>query len=324
MHSSPDASIYHLSAWMGIIQDIFGHQQHALYATVDNKMLGILPSIQLKSYLFGDYMVSMPYFNYGGAIGATKEIKSALIQSAGEISHKLGVSHVEFRDIAPHPDLPTKLDKITMELTLPETEDELWKGFSKKLRAQIKRPERENILIQTGSLDQLNAFYAIFSRNMRDLGTPVYPKSFFAAILDTFPENTSIITVSHQNRPVAAGFLIGYKSRLEIPWASSLRKYNRISVNMALYWAALKFAIKSNYKVFDFGRCGKNSGTYKFKKQWGAEEKQLYWHYWLNKGDQLPALNPNNPKYQLAIKTWKKLPLGLANWLGPKLVKNLP
>ena len=152
---------------------------------------------------------------------------------------------------------------------------------------------------------------------MRDLGTPVYPQSFFESIIKHFPSEASIHVVTIEGKPVAAGFLLAHRDRVEIPWASSLREYNRISVNMLLYWDILKTAILREYKVFDFGRSSKDVGTYRFKKQWGANELQLYWHYWLRQGETLPELNPANPKFQLAIHIWRKLPLAVANRLGP-------
>ncbi|MDX1812437.1 MAG: FemAB family PEP-CTERM system-associated protein [Gammaproteobacteria bacterium] len=324
VQNHPNSSIYHLHEWSSLIEGLFGHKPHFLFTENNDEISGILPLIRLKSRLFGDFMTSVPYFNYGGALGKDLHTEKLLMESAGELAESLGVSHIEFRDVKTHENFPVKLDKITMELKLPDSPEELWKQFKPKLRAQIRRPEKAGAITKTGQLDLLDDFYSVFTRNMRDLGTPVYPKSFFRAILDTFPENTQIIMVYHEKTPTAAGFLIGFKDKLEIPWASSLRDYNKISVNMALYWRVLQYAIENRYKVFDFGRSSKDSGTYKFKKQWGAQEKQLYWHYWLKNGGELPALNPNNPKYQLAISTWKKRPLPVANWLGPKIVKNLP
>jgi hypothetical protein len=123
---------------------------------------------------------------------------------------------------------------------------------------------------------------------------------------------------------VAAAFLIGYGGRLEIPWASTIRDVNHLSINMLLYWEVLKYAIQHQYRIFDFGRSSRDSGTYFFKRQWGAHPQPLYWHYWLRGDRKLPALNPQNPKYALAINIWKHLPLFIANRLGPSVVKYLP
>jgi FemAB-related protein (PEP-CTERM system-associated) len=159
---------------------------------------------------------------------------------------------------------------------------------------------------------------------MHDLGTPVYSKQFFNEMLNTFKENTHIAVVRLNGEAVGAGFLVGNNGKLEIPWASTLRKVNHLGVNMYLYWNILKLAIEKNFQVFDFGRSSKNSGTLKFKKQWGGHEKQLYWYYDLSQGEKLPDLNPNSEKFKAAIQIWKKMPVVLTNWIGPSIVKNLP
>jgi hypothetical protein len=144
-------------------------------------------------------------------------------------------------------------------------------------------------------------------------------------ILETFPNSTWICTVYNNRRvPLASGFLIGFKEVIEIPWASSLREYNRLSPNMLLYWTAIEHSCKQGAKTFDFGRSSPDSGPYKFKQQWGTHPKLLYWHYWLRNGGPLPELNPHNPKYQMAVNVWKHLPLAVTKLLGPAIVKNLP
>lgn len=320
----PDARIYHLSQWRQLIRSVFGHESIYLCATRGKEVVGALPLVRLKSRLFGDYMVSMPYFNYGGAIADDQATSLLLVEAASEQARKLGCSHVEFRDLVPHPSLPARTDKVTMEMILPDTGEALWAGFTPKLRAQIRKPQKEGAEYIQGGSELLNDFYHVFARNMRDLGTPVYPKKFFEKILSTFPANARIALVRHKQTAVAAGFLLGYRDRLEIPWASSLREYNSLGVNMLLYAETLKRASEDGLHYFDFGRSSVNSGTYKFKKQWGSKERQLYWHYWLANGAALPQLTTANPKYQLAIALWKRLPLVIANTLGPSIVKSLP
>jgi len=220
---------------------------------------------------------------------------------------------------------PVKTSKVSMRLELPGKPEELWKTFSSKLRSQAQRPMREGMYARLGREGSLDDFYAVFARNMRDLGTPVYSKEFFRNILRELPDSTWICTVFTKRRePVAAGFLIGFKDLLEIPWASSLRNHNRYSPNMLLYWSVLQFACEKGYRVFDFGRSTPGEGTYKFKEQWGAKPMQLYWHYWMRNGGPLPELNPRNKKYRLAIEVWKRMPVSLTKLLGPAIVKNLP
>jgi FemAB-related protein (PEP-CTERM system-associated) len=180
------------------------------------------------------------------------------------------------------------------------------------------------MLAKVGGREHLDAFYAVFSRCMRDLGTPVYAKGFFSKILEIFPKEARICVVLLGDVPVAAGFLYGYRSLLEIPWAASDKRFNKLAPNMLLYGTVLEYACQQGFQVFDFGRSTPDSGTYRFKAQWGAQPKQLYWYYWMENGRPLPQLNPQNPKYALAIRLWQKLPLAVANVLGPHIVKYLP
>ena len=221
-------------------------------------------------------------------------------------------------------DLPVRTDKIAMLLDLPDDPNELWQAIGSKRRAQVKRPIREGVVFLSGGAELLDDFYYVFSNNMRDLGTPVYSKQFFKEILNRFNEKTFIAIVRLKGEAVGAGFLIGNNGKLEIPWASTLRKVNRLGVNMFLYWNILKTAIEKDFRVFDFGRSSKDSGTLKFKKQWGGHEKQLYWYYDLPEGQPLPNLNPSSGKFGAAISVWRKIPVTITNLVGPSIVKNLP
>ena len=322
---SRKASIYHDTRWIGLIRKVFGHDSYHLVATGQGRVVGVLPLVQLKSRLFGNFLVSMPYFNYGGLLADSEEAAQALLSAAHELRKQLGCSHIEMRfDARQSVSLAERTDKVTMLLELPEEEEPLWKSLGAKRRAQIKRPIREGAGFRTGGMELLDDFYTVFAHNMRDLGTPVYSKSFFREILATFPDQAFIAVADIAGRPAGAGFLIGNEGRLEIPWASTLREYNRIGVNMYMYWNILKTAIEKGYAVFDFGRSSKDAGTLRFKKQWGAEERQLYWYYDLPDGAPLPGLNPANSKFATAIRVWQKLPVPVTRILGPMLVKNLP
>ncbi|MDF1819130.1 MAG: FemAB family PEP-CTERM system-associated protein [Immundisolibacteraceae bacterium] len=322
----PQASVYHRFEVADLIRQVFS-QQPFYFKSLDSlgSINGVLPTIRLKSLLFGDYFVSMPYFNYGGVLAYNDEIATALISKAKATAKSLGASHIEFRHIDPASgELAVRQDKVLMVKQLPETREELAKSFKAKLRAQIKRPTREGATVQVGTHELLADFYQVFSENMRDLGTPVYSKSFFHALLDQPWLDTTILIVSIGDEPTAAAFLIKDGVKMEIPWASTRRKYNRLAVNMLLYYEALGHAIERECTSFDFGRSTLDSGTYRFKKQWGATPVKLHWQYWLAKEKNLPSLTPSNPKYHLAIEIWRKLPLPVANFLGPRIVRNLP
>lgn len=320
------ATIYHLTDWLVMINRVFNHNGYCLYVTDQfGSVCGVLPLIHINSRLFGSYFVSMPYFNYGGIVGDTTEIDNMLFEKAISLARELKVRHMELRERVTREGVEhCRSDKVNMVLDLPAELGILEKSLGSKLRSQVKRSQREGFEIFTGGIDILDDFYTVFSENMRDLGTPVYSKLFFKELLKTFEHNTKIIVLKLSGTPVSAAFLIGYQHQLEIPWASTLRRYNKYSPNMLLYWTVLKYAIETGYKKFDFGRSTTGSGTYKFKQQWGAVPVQQYWNYWLAEGNTMPKLNPDNDKFRLAIAIWKRLPLTITNLIGPSIVKNLP
>jgi len=321
-----NATGYHLTAWRHVVARVFGHRTLYLMATgAQGEVKGILPFVSLSSPLFGSFFVSLPYFNYGGLLADGDDVRDALLTTAVACAKEHGASHIELRHTTgPELAWPRKDHKVSMRLDLPQRFDDLLKVFPPKLRSQIRRGEKEGMTTQIGGLELLDDFYRVFSLNMRDLGTPVYGRQFFGEILGTFSKDAKICCVRLGSKPVAAALVYGFRQTLEIPWASSDRRYARSAPNMLLYNAVLKYACEQGYRVFDFGRSSKDSGTYRFKEQWGAKPLPLYWYYWLPKGTQLPELNPQNPKYQLAIRIWQHLPVPLTQFVGPMIAKYLP
>lgn len=323
----PEASLYHLTQWQDVITTSFSHACQYLFAEDDQgQIIGILPLVHIRSWLFGNNLYSMPFFNYGAALADNDQIKKKLIEAAIARCQKLGVGYLQLRESKLIAELPLSYsdNKVNMLLSLPESAEALGKSIGSKRRSQIKRPIREGVSHQFGGAELLDDFYQVFATNMRDLGTPVYAKSFFKAILSTFAEQAKICVVYWQNQPVATGFLLHFNGQMEIPWASTMRHANRISVNMYLYWQILSYAIEQGFKTFDFGRSSVDAGTYKFKKQWGAEPQPCYWYHWVPEGKPLPNLSPTNSKFDKAIKVWQKLPLAVTKIIGPPIVKNLP
>jgi len=321
----PNSCIYHRYEFRKIIETSFGHNCVYLAAVGSGgDILGVLPSVQINSRIFGNYFVSIPMFNYAGPLAESEAIEIALVDKACEKAVELEASHVELRDTRPRDNYVQKTSKYSLTLPLPREIEQLWGDLGSKVRAQIKRSEPFNLVFKAGGEELLDDFYKVFSINMRDLGTPVYSKSFFRNILRCDSLSQWLTVVYYNNEPVSCGFLLGYKETMEIPWASTLRSANKLNANMFMYWHILKFSIEHKYKFFDFGRSTKDAGTYNFKKQWGAKPIPLYWHYWLKDGGDLPELNPNNPKYRMAISVWQKLPVWLTHIIGPPLVKNLP
>lgn len=322
----PDSKIYHLREWNDLVRDSFGHEVAFVSLSQNDIIEGVLPLTIFKSKLWGRYAVSLPFVNYGGPLVRDSNSIGSVFEYLEKFRNENQLSFIELRLEAPvETNAPCKHHKVKFILELPPRHEDLWTSFKAKLRSQIRRPMKEEMYGKKGRLDLLDDFYRIFTINMRDLGTPPLPKSFFGDILVRFPENAFIVTVySRNNQAVGAAFLLKYKDTLEIPWASTISKYNRFSPNMLLYWESIKLGIEQDCLFFDFGRCTPDSGTYRFKKQWGAEERQLYWYYILPDTAKLPELNPNNPKLRIFVRVWQKIPLSLTTYLGPKIIKNIP
>jgi len=321
----PAARCPHLSGWKKVIEESFGHACIYLMAVENETVRGVLPLVHVRSRLFGSFLISVPFLNYGGIVAENVATRENLFDSARRLAAERRAAYVELRHESPQLDsVPTKQHKVTMRLDLPNAPDKLWNQFKPKLRSQIRKPMKEGLAIRIGREEELANFYEVFSTNMRDLGTPVYSQNFFAKILQHFPHSSWICSILLNDQPIAAGLICGFRETLEIPWASSLRRYNHLAANMLLYWSILEFAIKQGYQRFDFGRCSPDEGTYKFKEQWGAKPVPLHWQYWLANGNQMPELAPTNPKYQLAINVWQKLPLFITRWVGPAIIRNIP
>jgi FemAB-related protein (PEP-CTERM system-associated) len=211
-----------------------------------------------------------------------------------------------------------------LRLPLPATSEELWSGFRSKLRSQIKKPlTNDDLTVHWGREELLDAFYAVFCENMRDLGTPPFSRRLFAAILDAFPEDAEVCVVRHRSQAVSAALLVHGPQATQVPSASTLRSANRLASNMLLYWRLLERAIQRGQRTFDFGRSTIGTGTYDFKKQWGAEDCPAAWQYYVRHGE-ARDVRPDNPKYARIIRLWQKLPVAVTRWIGPAIVRGIP
>lgn len=326
VNSSPSATSYHLYAWRRVIERSFGHKTHYL-AALDNAgaVKGVLPLVHMKSNIFGNFLISVPFVNYGGILAESDGASQALLERAQELRASCGAEYVELRHLGfGFPGIPSKEQKVTMVLPLAQDAESQWAAFNAKLRNQVRKAGKSGLRFVMGQQELLDDFYTVFARNMRDLGTPVYAKEFFYNVLTILADRTRIVAVRHEGKTIAAGILYWYRDTIEMPWASSIADYKAMCPNNMLYWEAIRFAIDLGCSRFDFGRSTPNEGTYNFKKQWGAEPIQLYWQYLLNAGNPLPQLNNKNPKFEMATKTWQKLPLWLTNLVGPGIVRNIP
>jgi FemAB-related protein (PEP-CTERM system-associated) len=316
------ASGYHAWAWRGVFARAFGHESIYLVARDGARIAGVLPLVFIDSVLFGRSLTSLPFLNYGGIAAESHDAAAALLDAAARIARERRCRHVELRHVARQfPDLPCKQHKVTMLLPL---EAGMWDKLDRKVRNQVRKAQKSDLVSQQGGVELLRDFYRVFVRNMRDLGTPVLGIVFFQELLRAFPDRARIHVVRLQGAAVAAGITYRTAGTVEVPWASSIRTYNHLCPNHLLYWSVIEEAVLAGARTLDFGRSTPNEGTFKFKEQWGAEPVPLCWEYYLADGGSIPDATPANPKFRLAIAAWKKLPLPLTTVLGPRIVRGIP
>lgn len=325
VEQNADCGNYHRWGWKQIIENSFRWPTFYLMAEDSGRVCGVLPLVWQKSTLFGSFITSLPFLNSGGVVAENRNIKQMLVAEAIDIAKQKGVDYLELRQRAnPELDLPTKTHKVAMVLPLKPDSEAMWAALPHKVRTDLRKSMKSGLEAEFGGENLLDIFYDIFARNMRELGTPVYARKLFAEILKTFPQHTHICAIRHNGNPIATSFLSEYRGAMEAIWSSSLYEFSSLKPNMFLYWSILGYAGKKGFHCFDFGRSSVGSGTHRFKKQWGAEEVPLHWVYWVPEGKALPEVNNENPRYQLAIRVWQKLPLGLTKLIGPSIVKCLP
>jgi serine/alanine adding enzyme len=325
VRAHPTATAYHLWAWRDVFGGVFGHEPLYLSARQGSTIAGVLPLVAFRSRLFGRFLCSLPFVNYGGVLASDPAVAEALLASARALATERQAAHVELRHVERQlPAAPVRQHKVTMWLSLADSVDAQWKALDNKVRNQVRKAEKAGLAARTGGADLLDAFYPVFAENMRDLGTPVYPRAFFDAVLRAAGSDGRVHVVTLDGLPIAASLTVNHRGRTEVPWASALRAYRQMCPNMLLYWHMLQDTIHQGVQTFDFGRSTPGEGTYHFKKQWKAEAVPLNWEYALIGSEALPDHGPTNTKFQAAIEVWKRLPLAIANRLGPLVIGNIP
>lgn len=322
VRSAPDASFCHLSGWQDVLEGTMGVEYLFLTAEEKEGLIGGLPLARMRRLPTGRALVSVPYLNYGGPAGPDAA-RSALVERARHVAREAGDRRIEIRSRGPVAcDLPAGREKVTVVLDLPDQPDALFEdAFKAKLRSQIRRPMKEGMETRFGP-EQMAPFYAVFARVMRDLGTPVLPLRFFDTIRTTFPDLVEFGVVYLDDTPVAGGCGFHWRDEFEMTWASALWEYNRLAPNMLLYWAFMERCIELGRHRFNFGRCTPGGGTHRFKTQWGeARDEPLHWLQW---PAEVEAPDADSGPYDLATRVWRRLPMPVANRLGPMVARRLP
>lgn len=322
------AAWYQQSGWKRVVEEVFGHESFYLALRRDGRLAGVLPLSLVRSPIFGRFLVSIPYGCFAGPLADDEDAVSALAASAEQIARETRVKYLEMRSIEPFSSgstLKTKTFKQTFHLPLAASPETVWASFSQETRTKIRKALAAGCRISVGGREYLDDFYFVFCRRMRDLGSPVYAKKFFAKVLEIFSERALIVRIeSAADDPVAAGIVIFDGRRAEIPWSAAVQEGFDAYAAYAMFWRGILESIRRGCALFDFGTSNEGSGTAEFKMRWGAEPVRLGWQYYMPDGASLPDLSPRNPKFSFLISVWKRMPLWLANRLGPELLRGIP
>ncbi len=322
---SVEASQYHRWAYGQAIEETFGHRAYRLAAADNGEIRGILPLVRMRSHVFGDALISMPFASHGGIVADTPDAREALVSAVIALALELRADRIELRQGAPC-DLPwiCTTAKVGMEVPLPGSAEELWNRLSSGTRNKIRSARKGGLRAEWGSVELLGIFYPIFAENMRNHGTPVYPRRWFEKLFLHGSGQTRILSVCAGGVPLGAGIATAYRRTLEWPWSAASKRTGHRNAGVFLYWSLLAWAIDHRFDCVDLGRCTRGGGTYEFKRQWGCSEKPLHWYHWLSNGTKLPELRPENPRFHWATQVWRHLPLAVANRLGPHVVRSIP
>lgn len=319
----PQATFFHRAGWLRMVEEVFGHQAFFLYAERAGQIEAVLPLAQVKSMLFGHSLVSLPFVVYGGVAAVNEEAALALEQEAQDIAQRLGAEHLELRNVQPrHADWPKQDLYVTFRKEILPDEEANMLAIPRKARASVRKGIKNNLISHIDP--NVDRFFALYADNTHRHGTPAMPKRYFAALLDEFGTDAEVLTVTDAaGRPLSSVLSFYFRDEVLPYYAGDDEAARDLAGNDFKYWELMRRACARGFKVFDYGRSKQGTGSYAYKKNWGFEPTPLHYEYCLYKRDVVPQNNPANAKYQLLIKTWRRLPLGFANWLGPFIVRNL-
>jgi FemAB-related protein (PEP-CTERM system-associated) len=314
----------HRAAWRDVLAESLGHEPCYLVAEEAGAICGVLPLVRVAGIIGGRALVSLPWLDAAGPLAADEETEVALVRRAVEMGRETRCSYVEIRTLKELPEpRPVRASKVILVLPLDEPE-RMWKAFDAKVRNQIRKAEREGLVGEIAGEEGIAPFYRVFSRNMRDIGVPVWGEGFFRSILRRFEGRARIVLVRRDGHAVGGALLLHHGVTAAVPSASSLRSDFALCPNHLLYWTALREARALGASVFDFGRSTPGSGTFRFKAQWGAEARACFWHYALLRIRDVPEKSTGSPRLRWAVEAWKRLPVPIANRIGPMIVRRIP
>jgi FemAB-related protein (PEP-CTERM system-associated) len=317
------STFFHLSGWRTVLERAFGHKAHYLYAEQDGAVVGILPLAQVKSILFGNSLSSLPFCVYGGIVAETDKAAAALRAEACRLAGNLNVDALELRNNHPSgTGWPVKELYYTFRKTIAEDDEANLMAIPNRQRAMIRKGIKEGLQSEwDAGTDRL---YRVYAESVRNLGTPVFSAKYLRILREVFGDDSSVLMITHEGRDVAGVMNFYFKDEVLPYYGGSTGVARSIKgVNHFMYWELMRRSREQGSRLFDFGRSKAGTGPYSFKKNFGFEPQPLPYEYHLVKSDAVPDINPLNPKYRLMVNTWTKLPLPVANFIGPFLARSL-
>jgi len=323
VENSSSATFFHKAGWKEVIEKAFGHKTYFLYTENQGKITGILPLVHIKSLFFGNSLSSCAFCVYGGIVAEDKATYDKLDKKACALAEELGVDHLEMRNqIQLSPNRPYKELYVTFKKELEDDEEKNMLAIPRKQRAVIRKGIKAGLSSEIDS--EIDRFYQAYSESVRNLGTPVFAKKYFSILKQVFKDQCEILTVVDKEGQLIASVMSFFFKNEVLPYYGGGTEYARaVQGNDFMYWEVMRRAVEKGIKVFDYGRSKEGTGSYRFKKHWGFEPKPLFYEFHLVKSDSIPDINPLNPKYQLFIAAWKRLPLAVSQMVGPWLAKDL-
>lgn len=326
VQTCPRGSFYHRWDWRAINERWLGCPSCYLAAIEHDRIVGVFPLVHVKSLLFGNIACSLPFVNYGGPAADTDAIEAALIEAATDVIAEWRADYLEIRSLR---DLgaqyPCSRQKVSMTVDLAPDPDTLFRAYRSDHRQEIRRGYKFGFTARFGTTEVFDDFYTILCESWRDLGTPIYRREYLASVISTFPTDTRIcVLYAGDGTPAAAALSGQHSGVVEGLWLGTRSQYRRQSIGYVLYWELIKDACTQGHRLYHLGRSTADSGSEQFKKKWNASPTQLYWQYVLRTQQDIPQLNVRNPKYRLAIATWRRLPVGVTRHIGPFLARSIP
>lgn len=320
-----NGTFFHLTGWKKVICDTYCHSPHYLYLEKEGAIVGVLPLFEQKSFIFGHTLISTPFCVYGGAIAEDDASLLLLEQAAADLGKQLKVDYIELRYATPrenNPELTLNCHHSTYLMPISESEQEILSSIKKKQRANVRQSLKNNLVAE--KISDVDSVHRIYSESVRNLGTPVFPKKFFASLKSTFGDDVDLMSVKKDGVPVSAVLSFYYKDTVLPYYGGGSPDARQLKSNDFMYYTLMcRAKTEKGSNIFDFGRSKNDSGSGKYKKTWGIEPQPLYYYCQLIEANSLPNLSPDNPKYKYFIQVWKKLPLFISERLGPYLSKYL-